>query len=147
MISQATATSDIVSMRMDFDNDQSGNNCISWWNHTAKLDKTVHNKIVTDWTKHTKPFKGTDYAKKKKKTPEVLRPFHCGMKKILAQPDKPFLDGMWTTLITLPPKTVAEYIRMSKTCTESIIPQIVQTNIHEYENSLRNKVRSMRVLY
>ena len=37
-------------------------------------------------------------------------------------------------------------IRMSKTCTQ-IVQQIVQTNIHEYENSLRNKVRSMHVLY
>ena len=29
VISQATATSDIVSMCMDFDNDQPGDNCIS----------------------------------------------------------------------------------------------------------------------
>ena len=70
-----------------------------------------------------------------------------GQKKILAQPDKP-LDGMWSTLInTASKKCMTEYIRMSKTCRESIIPQIVQTNIHEYENSLRNNVRNMRVLY
>ena len=42
---------------------------------------------------------------------------------------------------------MAEYISKSKTCTDSIIPQIVQTNVHEYESSLRNKVRSMHVLY
>ena len=85
--------------------------------------------------------------RRRKITLEVLRPVHCGMKKILAQPDKPVLDGMWTTLInTAPKKCMAEYIRMSKTCTQ-IVQQIVQTNIHEYENSLRNKVRSMHVLY
>ena len=67
--------------------------------------------------------------RRRKITLEVLRPVHCGMKKILV------LDGMWTTLInTAPKKCMAEYIRMSKTCTQ-IVQQIVQTNIHEYENT------------
>ena len=54
--------------------------------------------------------------RRRKKTLEVLRPVHCGMKKILAQPDKLVLDGMWTPLInTALKKCMAEYIRMSKT--------------------------------
>lgn len=36
---------------------------------------------------------------------------------------------------------------MSKTCADSVIPQIVQSNIGEYENSLRNKERSVHILY
>lgn len=86
--------------------------------------------------------------RRRRKTLEVLRPVHCGTKKVLNQPDKPVMDGMWTTLINAAPKQcMKEYISKSKTCTDSIIPQLVKTNIHEYENSLRNKVRSMRVLY
>lgn len=86
--------------------------------------------------------------RRRRKTLEGLRPVHCGRKKISNQPDKPIMDGMWTTLInTAPKECMKEYISKTKTCTDFIIPQIVQTNIHEYENSLRNKVRSMRVLY
>ena len=48
VILQATATSDTVSMCMDFANDQPGDNCICCWNHPAKMDKTVHNLIITD---------------------------------------------------------------------------------------------------
>ena len=87
---------------------------------------------------------------RRRKTLEVLRPVHCNCrrKKISNQPDKPITDGMWTTLInTAPKQCMKEYISKSKTCTDFIILQIVQTNIHEYENSWRNKVRSMRVLY
>lgn len=86
--------------------------------------------------------------RRRRKTLEVLRPVHCSTKKVLNQPDKPVMDGMWTKLInTAPKQCMKEYISKSKTCTDSIIPQLVKTNIHEYENSLRNKVRSMRVLY
>lgn len=85
---------------------------------------------------------------RRRKTLEVLRPVHCGIKKILNQPDKPVMDGMWTTLInTAPKQCVKEYFGKSKTCVQSIIPQLVKTNIHEYENSLKNKVRSLRGLY
>ena len=64
------------------------------------------------------------------------------------QPDKPVMDGMWTTLInTAPKQCMTEYISKSKTCTDSIIQQLVKTNVQEYKNSLRKKVRSMRVLY
>ena len=80
--------------------------------------------------------------RRRRKTLEVLRPVHCGRKKISNQPDKPIMDGMWTTLInTAPKQCMKEYISKSKACTDFIIPQIVQTNIHEYENSLR----SMRI--
>ena len=84
--------------------------------------------------------------RRRRKTLEVLRPVHCERKKISNQPDKLIMDGMWTTLInTVPKQCMKEYISKSKTCTDFIIPQIVQTNIHEYENSLRNKVRNMRI--
>ena len=80
---------------------------------------------------------------------DVLRPIHCGKKKMLAQPDKPTLYGMWSTLIK--PATedcMTEYISKSKTCTDHIIPQLTKTKIHKYENSLRKKDRlSMHVLY
>jgi len=86
--------------------------------------------------------------RRRRKTLEVLRPVHCGMKKILNQPDKPVMDGMWTTLInTAPKQCIKEYVGKSKTCTQSIIPDIVKNNITDYEKSLKNKVRSMRVLY
>ena len=44
---------------------------------------------------------------------------------------------------------MTEYISKSKTCTQTdhIIPQLAKTKIHKYENSLRNKVRSMHVLF
>ena len=45
---------------------------------------------------------------RRKKTLEVPRPVHCGMKKILAQPDKPVLDAMWTTLINTAPNKCME---------------------------------------
>lgn len=74
--------------------------------------------------------------RRRRKTLEVLRPVHCGTKKVLNQPDKPVMDGMWTTLINSAPKQcMKEYISKSKTCTDSIIPQLVKTNINEYENS------------
>ena len=86
--------------------------------------------------------------RRRRKTLEALRAVHCGTQKILNQPDKLVMDGMWTTLInTAPKQRMKEYISKSKTCTDSIIPQLVKTNIHVYENSLRNKVRSMHVLY
>ena len=75
--------------------------------------------------------------RRRRKTLEVLRPVHWGRKKISNQPDKPIMDSMWTTLInTAPKQCMKEYISKLKTRTDFIIPQIIQTNIHEYENSL-----------
>ena len=60
----------------------------------------------------------------------------------------PFLDGMWSSLIKTTAKDcMTEYISKSKTCNDHIIPQLAKTKIHKYEKSLRNKVRSMCVLY
>ena len=49
--------------------------------------------------------------RRRRKTLEVLRPVHCGTKKVLNQPNKPVMDGMWTTLInTAPKQCMKEYI-------------------------------------
>ena len=71
---------------------------------------------------------------RRRKTLEVLRAVHCGRKKISNQPDRPIMDGILTTLInTAPKQCMKEYISRSKTCTDFTMPQIVQTNIHEYK--------------
>lgn len=55
---------------------------------------------------------------------------------------------MWTTLVSVSSKEeLTNYVEKSTRCMEEIVPPIVKKNVKCYEKSMKNKVRSMRVLY
>ena len=84
--------------------------------------------------------------RRKKKTIAVLRQVHCASTTNKANV-QPIIAGLWTTLIGSAQKPdLQRLISTSNTCSQHILPKIVQNKVKRYETSKANQVRSVRVL-
>lgn len=83
--------------------------------------------------------------RRRKATIDVLREIHCTPS---SSNNEPVMKGMWSTLVNgISVQSMESIITTSKVCTSKVIPCIVKKEVHNYEKSQENFIRSTALLY